>query len=194
MCPGWTMDWLVGAAGFEPPHFRIGIRQVLRDRPEICRPETFSRIDCKHRVRHPIASSSMLGCAANQQQYSPEMTGFPAPTERHCCGMIEGLGPSGILPRRLFCQCGASVVTARDAVVNRTEIRSCRRSLPIPSWCCCLPRPSTRTVPLTLPVILKELLPRKPLPGSWRTAWLRRSGPTAPCRSGAVTMARGRLR
>jgi hypothetical protein len=28
----------------------------------------------------------MLGCAANQQQYSPEMTGFPAPTERHCCG------------------------------------------------------------------------------------------------------------
>jgi hypothetical protein len=38
---------------------------------------------------HPIASSSMLGCAANQQQYSPEMTGFPAPTERHCCGLVE---------------------------------------------------------------------------------------------------------
>ncbi len=35
----------------------------------------------------------------------------------------------GILPRRLFRQCGASVVTARDAAVNRTEIRSCRRRL-----------------------------------------------------------------
>ncbi|MFZ2080324.1 MAG: hypothetical protein WAV38_27475, partial [Xanthobacteraceae bacterium] len=29
---------------------------------------------------------------------------------------------SGILPRRLSCHCGASVVTARDAVANRTEI------------------------------------------------------------------------
>src|SRR4051812_32098888 len=76
---------------------------------------------------HPIASSSMLGCAANQQQYSPENDWLSGPTERHCCGMIEGLGPSGILPRRLFRQCGASVVTARDAAVNRTEIRSCRR-------------------------------------------------------------------
>jgi hypothetical protein len=25
----WRPDWLAGAAGFEPPHFRIGIRQVL---------------------------------------------------------------------------------------------------------------------------------------------------------------------
>ena len=103
----------------------------------------------------------MLGCAANQQQYSPEMTGFPAPTERHCCGMIEGLGPSGILPRRLDRQCGASVVTARDAVVNRTEIRSCRRSLPTCSLCCCLPRPSTRTVPLTLPGYPKGAVAKK---------------------------------
>jgi hypothetical protein len=36
----------------------------------------------------------MLGCAGNQQQHSPEMTGFPARTERHCCGMPEGLRPS----------------------------------------------------------------------------------------------------
>jgi hypothetical protein len=36
--------------------------------------------------------------------------------------MPEGLGRSGILPRRLDRQCGASVVTARDAIVNRTEI------------------------------------------------------------------------
>src|SRR5258708_5594212 len=82
--------------------FEIALR-FRADRAKSSRPETFSRIDCKHRVRHPIASSSMPGCAANQQQCSPEMTGFPAPTERHCCGMIEGLGPSGILPRRLFC-------------------------------------------------------------------------------------------
>jgi hypothetical protein len=36
--------------------------------------------------------------------------------------MPEGLGPSGILPRRLDCLCGASVVTARDAVADRQEI------------------------------------------------------------------------
>jgi hypothetical protein len=59
----------------------------------------------------------VLGCAANQQEYSPEMTGFPVRTERHCCGMVEGLAPSWILPRRLNRQCGASVVTARDAVI-----------------------------------------------------------------------------
>jgi hypothetical protein len=40
----------------------------------------------------------MLGCAANQQQYSPEMTGFPAPTERHCCGMVEGRGEAKVVP------------------------------------------------------------------------------------------------
>jgi hypothetical protein len=34
------------------------------------RPETFSRIGCKHGVRHPIAGSSMLSCAGYQQQHS----------------------------------------------------------------------------------------------------------------------------
>jgi hypothetical protein len=36
----------------------------------------------------------MISCAGNQQQHSPEMTGFPVRTERHCCGMVEGRGPS----------------------------------------------------------------------------------------------------
>jgi hypothetical protein len=63
----------------------------------------------------------MLGCAANQQQHSPEMTGFPVRTERHCCGMVEGLAPPWILPRRLNRQCGASVVTVRDAVATEGD-------------------------------------------------------------------------
>src|SRR6266705_1274263 len=37
--------------------------------------------------------------------------------------LVEAVLPhSGILPRRLSRHCGASVVTARDAVANRTEI------------------------------------------------------------------------
>jgi hypothetical protein len=48
---------------------------------------------CPH-AETEFPRSFTLGCAANQQQYSPEMTGFPARTERHCCGMVEGRGPS----------------------------------------------------------------------------------------------------
>src|SRR5262249_19413694 len=48
---------------------------------------------------------------------------FPLRKERHCWGLsgaIEAL--PGSMPRRLLRQCGASVVTARGAVANRTEI------------------------------------------------------------------------
>ena len=36
--------------------------------------------------------------------------------------LVERLDAPGIVPRRLSRPCGASVVTARDAVANRTEI------------------------------------------------------------------------
>jgi hypothetical protein len=60
---------------------------------------------------------SMISCAGNQQQHSPGMTGFPVRTERRClAAWLRAVGPPWILPRRLFRQCGASMVTARDAV------------------------------------------------------------------------------
>jgi len=40
------------------------------------------------------------------------------PTERHCAGLKGAVGAFGILPRRLYGHCGASVVTVRDAVTN----------------------------------------------------------------------------
>jgi hypothetical protein len=43
-------------------------------------------------------------------------------TERHCAGLKSASTLLGFLPRRLDGHCGASVVTARDAVVNRMEI------------------------------------------------------------------------
>jgi hypothetical protein len=43
-------------------------------------------------------------------------------TERHCAGLKSAIDALGILPRRLDRHCGASVVTARDAVANRLEI------------------------------------------------------------------------
>ena len=38
----------------------------------------------------------MISRAGNQQQHSPGMTGFLVRTERHCCGMVEGLAPPWI--------------------------------------------------------------------------------------------------
>jgi hypothetical protein len=43
-------------------------------------------------------------------------------TERDCAGLRSVVDALGILPRRLDRHCGASVVTARVAVVNRMEI------------------------------------------------------------------------
>ena len=37
------------------------------------------------------------------------MTGFLLPTERHCCGNVEAFRPHGLLPRRLYRQCGLRV-------------------------------------------------------------------------------------
>src|SRR5438876_5857649 len=46
-------------------------------------------------------------------------TGLPRQGERHCRRLDQGYRPTGIPPRRLCRQCGASVVTARSAVMNR---------------------------------------------------------------------------
>ena len=53
---------------------------------------------------------------------------------------------SGILPRRLHRHCGASVVTARDAVANRAE--DADENSPTRNWCCSLPPRSARMAPL----------------------------------------------
>src|SRR5207302_2847382 len=73
-----------------------------------------SRLEWAGRVRGP----SMIRCAGNQQQHYPEMTSFLLPTERQCCGDDEAFGPHGILPRRLYGQCAAPVVTAQDVVAK----------------------------------------------------------------------------
>jgi hypothetical protein len=45
-------------------------------------------------------------------------TGLPRQGERHCRRLDQGYGPIGIPPCRLCRQCGASVVTARSAVID----------------------------------------------------------------------------
>src|SRR5258708_1608710 len=62
----------------------------------------------------------MLGCAANQQQYSPEMTGFPGRTDRYCAGTVEGRGPS-LDPAPPACWPRWAFGGAAHAAMNRME-------------------------------------------------------------------------
>src|ERR1043166_1314160 len=50
-----------------------------------------------------------------------QRTGLAPRRERQCWRLDQGQERSGILPRRLTRQCGASVVTVRETVTTRTE-------------------------------------------------------------------------
>ena len=63
----------------------------------------------------------MIRWARIEPQNYPERTGFRLRTERHWCGLKRADWRIRDSPRRLDRHCGASVVTARDAVANRTE-------------------------------------------------------------------------
>jgi hypothetical protein len=64
----------------------------------------------------------MLGLALNEPQDYPEKTGIPARTECDYARLESAFWPLGIPPRGLHGHCGASVVTARDAVVAEWRI------------------------------------------------------------------------
>jgi hypothetical protein len=62
----------------------------------------------------------LIGFHENQHEDYPERTGIQVRTERYC-DRSGRRSASGILPRRLHCHCGASVVAATFAVTNRME-------------------------------------------------------------------------
>jgi hypothetical protein len=64
----------------------------------------------------------VLRWAENEPQDSAEKTGVPARKERHYQGLESAFALLGIPPRRLKCQCGASVVTAPGAVITKRRI------------------------------------------------------------------------
>ena len=68
------------------------------------------------------ADHCVISWAANEPQDYPERTGILVRTERHYGGLEGTFGLLGILPRRPQGHCGASVVTAQDAVATERRI------------------------------------------------------------------------
>src|SRR5262249_40723512 len=109
----------VRAASSRRSRAETGSGAAVRERPARRNPQAL----CKRpRSRHLAADRSMIGWARNEPYDYPEKTGILARTERHCAGLEGALGLLGIPPRWLHSHCGASVVTARDAVVTDWRI------------------------------------------------------------------------
>ena len=84
------------------------------------------RQDSKFRIQRPAA-----GLIAQERRFaSPERTGLPLPVERQWCHADKGrLALLGILPRWRCRHCGASVVTALDAVPTERDQNVTRQNL-----------------------------------------------------------------
>jgi hypothetical protein len=121
----WRPDWLAGAAGLELGNvafrsisylFEISQR-FCQNKAGIGLPETFSRRSCKTAGSAPGCQST----ASVMLDHSWRRLLLVSGTADHGMGVtaaawLRAVGPPWILPRRLFRLCGASVVTARDAV------------------------------------------------------------------------------
>src|SRR5438067_1185139 len=122
--------------------------------------------------------------AALSKDY-PERTGFPQRKQGHCCRSWSATDARGIVPCWLLCPCGASVVTARDAVANRTEIPM----KPTDTQLVLLSAASRREDGgIELAPNLKCGAAHKVVGKLLSEGWSKKSPRAARCRSGAVTM------